>query len=179
MISTASSKRAILRSNGRPNASNSASFQPAPRATRKPAAADFVDGGSRAGEQGRLAERRAGDERAELDPRRHGGERREHRPAVPRPALGATVAPVEQVVADPQRVEARLLGGARDRRQLGPANLALDLGQLEPDPHAQNASNAGGSLGIAVISRQTPFECAISSTWSMSSSRPSRLPRAR
>ena len=145
----------------------------------KPPAAHLVDRRSSAREQRRRAERGASDERPELDAARDGGDRREHRPAVPRPALAATVAAVEQMVADPDRVEAGLLGGQRQRAKLGPAHLTLDLGELDADLHAQNASNAGGSLGIAVISCQTPPRWLISSTWSMSSSRPSRWPRAR
>jgi hypothetical protein len=57
----------------------------------------------------------------------HTGEAGEQRPGVPRPALAPAVAPVEQVVADPQRVEADLLGRARHRDVLGPADVALDL----------------------------------------------------
>ena len=51
-----------------------------------------------------------------------------------------------------------LLGSARHRRQLVTADDPLDLRQLDPDLHvsAQNASNAGGSAGIAVIRCQTP-----------------------
>src|SRR5262249_48302431 len=62
---------------------------------------------------------------------------------------------------------------------LRPAHVALDLGQLNADLHAQNASNAGGSLGMAVICFQTPPSWSIRSTWSISSVRPSREPRAR
>ena len=43
---------------------------------------------------------------------------------------------VEQVVADPERVEPDLLRGPRHRRDLVPARLVLHLGQLNPDPHA-------------------------------------------
>ena len=49
-------------------------------------------------------------------------------------ALAARVA-VEQVVAEPDRVEAGLLGGARHRGVLRPAHLALHLRQLHADPH--------------------------------------------
>src|SRR5206468_11061431 len=106
------------------------------------AAADLVDRGGGAREQRRLMERGARDERPELDPRRHRGQAGERRPAVPRPALLTPVAAVEKVVAEPDAVEAGLLGGARHRRELRPAHLALDLGQLHADPHvAQNASN--------------------------------------
>ena len=51
--------------------------------------------------------------------------------------------------------------------------------QAQSSTSAQNASNAGGSDGIAVIARQTPSVWSISSTWSMSSVRPSLVPGAR
>ena len=42
---------------------------------------------------------------------------------------------VEQVVADPDRVEAARLRRPRHREVLRPADLALDLGELDADPH--------------------------------------------
>ena len=80
-------------------------------------------------------ERGAGDERAELDTLGDRRQRGEHRPDLPRPALLAAVAAVEQVVAEPDRVEAHLLGGAGHRGVLRPAGLVLDLGELDADPH--------------------------------------------
>jgi hypothetical protein len=80
----------------------------------------------------------AGDERAEADALGRGRQRRQLRPGVPRPALGPAVAAVEQVVAEPDRVEAAGLGRARDRQQLGPADIALDLRQLDTDPRWRN-----------------------------------------
>jgi hypothetical protein len=62
-------------------------------------------------------------------------ERREGRPSVPRAALGATVVSVEQVVAEPDRVEADLLGRSRHPRELRPADVALDLRELHADGH--------------------------------------------
>src|SRR5581483_8218747 len=109
----------------------------------------------------------ARDERPQLDAARHFGEPRERRPAVPRSALGPAVAAVEQMVADPDRVEPDVLGCARHRRELVAAHDALDFGKLHTDLHrasAQNASNAGGSDGIATIRCHTPSRWSISST---------------
>jgi drug/metabolite transporter (DMT)-like permease len=61
---------------------------------------------------------------------------------------------VEQVVADPQRVEAGRLARTRDREQLGPAHLALDLGELEPDPQRHGRSLDFALVGPAFLSRR-------------------------
>ena len=76
----------------------------------------------------------------------------------------------------------------RPQRQ-GPRDLRRDRasrrGRARPAPpprlsySPQNASNAGGSVGSASTCRQRPSRRPISSTWSMSSSRPRREPRAR
>ena len=50
-----------------------------------------------------------------------------HGPTAP---LGA---PIEQVVADPHRIEADLFGHLADGELFWPAHGALDLGQLDPD----------------------------------------------
>jgi hypothetical protein len=39
------------------------------------------------------------------------------------------------VIADPDRLEPGLLRSASDRGDLGPTDLALDLGQLNTDAH--------------------------------------------
>ena len=78
-------------------------------------------------------ERRAGDERAERDPLRDACEPGERRPAVPRTALGTRVPAVEQVVADPDRIEAALLGSVRHRRELVAAYDPLHLGREFPN----------------------------------------------
>jgi len=145
----------------------------------EPPARQLVDSGGCARENARRMERGARDERTDLDTLRDRGEPRQRRPAIPRPALAAAVAAVEQMVADPDRVVPALLDGARHRRELVASHDTLDLRELDTDLHAQNASKAGGSDGIAVMCRQTPSSCSISSTWSMSSSRPSRRPCAR
>ena len=143
------------------------------------AAAQLVDGRSLSREDSRRVERRARDERPELDALGDPGEPGERRPAVPRPALAAPVAAVEQVVADPERVEAALFRRARHRRELVATHDALDLRQLNADLHAQNASNAGKSSGTAVTSAIWPSRISQKSAWSMSSVRPSRSPCAR
>ena len=74
-----------------------------------------------------------GDERAEGDALSGDGEARQQRPRVPRPALRPPVVAVEQVVADPDRVEADLLGRAGHRGVLRPPHVPLDLGELHAD----------------------------------------------
>jgi hypothetical protein len=157
----------------------------AAEAEDEPTAGELVRRGRHAREQARWVERGAGDERAELDALGDPREPGERRPGIPRAADRVAV---EQMVADPHRVEADLFRRARHRRQLVPARLVLDLGQLNPDLRcpplrqayaAQNPSNAGGSEGMATIRCQTPSTWSINSTWSMSSSRPSRFPWAR
>src|SRR3989441_610277 len=97
-------------------------------AAPEPPAAPFVDRGGHAGQDSRGVERRRGNERAELDSRRDHRQRGELGPDIPGSAVGALVAAVEQMVAHPDRVEARVLRGTRDRDDLRPAHLALDLG---------------------------------------------------
>ena len=107
---------------------------PRPQAEHEPAGAHFGDRRGHLREQARRVEACARDERAEPDALRHRGEAGEQRPDLPRPAFGPAVVPVQQVVAEPDRVEAGLLGGARHRGVLRPPDLALHLGQLHPDP---------------------------------------------
>jgi class 3 adenylate cyclase len=62
-------------------------------------------------------------------------QRRQQRPRFPRTALLAAVSAVEQMVAEPDRVETDLLSRARHRQVLRPAHLALDLRKLNADLH--------------------------------------------
>src|SRR5205823_2047297 len=94
---------------------------------------ELVDGGRHPRQQAGRMERGAGDERAELDALGDPGEPGERRPTVPRAAVRAAV---EQVVADPDRVEAGLLGGPRHRRELVPPDVPLDLRELYADLHS-------------------------------------------
>ena len=57
-----------------------------PEAQHEAPAAQLVDRGGLLGEQRRVVEVRAGDERPELDPRRRGRDRRQQRPGLPRAA---------------------------------------------------------------------------------------------
>jgi hypothetical protein len=71
-------------------------------------------------------------ERPKLNPLGRGGERRQHRPGLPWPTFGATVAAVKQVIADPDRIKAARLGGARHRQVFRPADPPLYLRKLNP-----------------------------------------------
>jgi hypothetical protein len=48
------------------------------------------------------------------------------------------------VVTEPHRVEPALFGGQRDRSHLRPANVALDLRKLEPNPQRQHRHQTAG-----------------------------------
>jgi hypothetical protein len=99
----------------------------------EPAAAHLVDRRRHPGEHPRRVERGARHQRAEPDAFGRGREGREHRPRVPRTPFGTSVAAVQQVVAEPDRVEADLLGRAGHRHQLRPTDVTLDLGELHAD----------------------------------------------
>jgi aspartate/methionine/tyrosine aminotransferase len=77
-------------------------------------------------------------ERPEPNATRERRECGELRPRVPRATFGTPAAAIEQVVADPDRFESRLLRCARDRRDFRPPHLTLDLGQLDPYPHSDD-----------------------------------------
>ena len=133
MIVNASSKRSIRWSNGKPKARNSVSFQPAPRPRiRRPPLISSIVGGL-LGEQRRVVEVRARDERPELHAGRRGGDGRHRGPRLPRAARRPVGPSIEEVLADPDRVVAEVLDGADHVEDLRPADLALDLGQLDAD----------------------------------------------
>ena len=103
-------------------------------AEHEAAAADVIDGGRHLRQQAGAVEGRAGHQRAERDPFGRRGKRRQHRPDLPGPALGAAVlGGVEQVIAEPDRVESDLLGGRRHGQILGPADDPLGLWELHSD----------------------------------------------
>jgi len=72
-------------------------------------------------------------QRAESDATGRGGDGGEQRPRFPRPPRAIDLIAVEQVITKPDRIEAHLLAEARHRHDVRPANLALDLRQLEAD----------------------------------------------
>ena len=86
---------------------------------------------------------RAGDQRPELDPRRRGGDRGQQRPRLPRAASRPILPAIEEVLADPHGVEPEVLDRAGHVEELGPADLALDLGELDAD-----LERAGGGVVI-------------------------------
>src|SRR5919204_3938963 len=94
---------------------------------------DLVDGRSHPREDPGRMERRTRDERAQLHAAGRRRERSEHRPHVPGSALAAIVVSIEEMVAEPDGVEARLLRRTRHGDVLRPPHDPLDLGQLDPD----------------------------------------------
>src|SRR5439155_5287484 len=91
-----------------------------PEAEYETAAADLVDRGRPPRQQPGRRERGARHQRADRRSLRLDRQPGERRPRVPWAAFLAAIAAVEQVVADPQGVEASLLGDARDGGVLGP-----------------------------------------------------------
>src|SRR5207248_1438686 len=85
----------------------------------------------------------ARDERPEAHARRGRRERREHRPDVPWPTLAAIPVAIEQMVAEPDRVEADLLRGTRHRDVLLPPHNAFDLRQLDSDAERTRRHSCG------------------------------------
>ena len=97
-------------------------------------ARDRVDGRRLLGQHRRCVEAGRCHERSDLDRRGRGRDRRQRRPDLPRAAI-ADLEFVEQVVAEPERVEPDRLGGLRHCDQLRERNLPLHLGELDTDPH--------------------------------------------
>ena len=142
MIVNASSNRSIRWSYGIAVGAELGLVPAGAEAEDEAAAAQLVDRGGLLGEQGRVVEVRAGDERPELDPRRRGGDRGQQRPRLPRPAGGPVLPAIEEVLADPHGVEPEVLDRAGHVEELGPADLALDLGELDAD--LERAAGGGG-----------------------------------
>src|SRR4051812_43219496 len=99
----------------------------------EPASTQLVDGGRLPREDAGRVERSAGYERPQLDALGDLCEPGEGRPAVPGTALDAAVAAIEEVVADPDRVEAALFRRARHRGELVAPHHAFHLGKLNAD----------------------------------------------
>src|SRR6266508_5886102 len=98
-------------------------------------AADLLNRGRLSGQQPGRAEARARYEGPQPNPIGHGRERAEETPRVPRTALLAAIVPVEEVVAEPDRVEADVFGRTGHGGVLRPRHLTLDLGKLHPNAH--------------------------------------------
>src|SRR6476660_7959290 len=83
---------------GQPERTELFSVPPGPERGDEPAAAQLVDGGSLPREYAGRVKGSARDERSELDAFGDLGKPRERRPAIPRPALGAAVTAIQQMV---------------------------------------------------------------------------------
>jgi len=99
-------------------------------AEHEAALADLVDRRGHLRDQARRVKAGARDQRPDRHPLRDGGE-----PGHQRPHLERAAVLVEQVVAEPDRVEPDLFGGQRHGAVLGPGDLAFDLRQLDADAH--------------------------------------------
>ncbi len=119
MTSRSSSNRPTRWSNGNPNAAYSGSCQPQPRPriSRPPETSSSV--AAHLGHQAGVPERRAHDERAELDARDHRRQGRQDRPGLVEAFVGLAREAEDQVVEHPDRVEAGALGALREVERLG------------------------------------------------------------
>ena len=126
----------------------------------QPSARDLVDRVGALGEDGRVVERGAGDERPQLDPAGRGGDAREHRPGLPRTPRSPLPPAVEEVLAEPERVVAEVLERPGHVEELGPADLALDLRQLDSDleraSHRTMVAGRQDADGLISASRAGP-----------------------
>jgi hypothetical protein len=147
MIEKASSKRVTRSSVGWPNASYSGVVPAGPEAEDEAAAGDRIGRRGHVREQGRIAERHAHDERADLDAVRGGGEGGEDRPPLV-DALGRLPRrATEEVVTDPGGVEAELLGMLGEGEHLRPGWHAAppsdrDIGTVTPTLIARSLGSA-------------------------------------
>ena len=91
-------------------------------------AADLVDRGGLLGEHGRVVKAGRGHQRPKLDSRCDGRQGSQLGPCLPRASGPLAGLPVEQVVADPQGIEAEFLGARRHGTQLRPADYVFHLG---------------------------------------------------
>ena len=145
MIVNASSNRSTRWSNGMPNARNSVSFQPAPRPriSRPPLISSMVVAClARSAGLWNAVQATSGPNSIAIGDR---GDRRQHRPRLPRAARRAVGPAIEEVLAEPDRVVAEVLDGAGHVEELAPARLALHLGQLDTRPSAGASASTVGA----------------------------------
>ena len=83
-------------------------------------------------------ERQRRHERAEPHARGARGEPGQLGPGIPRSALEPAPTPIEEVIAQPDRVEADTLRRPRNRHVLRPVNRTLDLGKLDAHAHGRS-----------------------------------------
>jgi hypothetical protein len=96
------------------------------------AAGDHVEGGDHLGEQRRVPVGHAGDERAEPDALRAGGERAEQRVALEDGLVRtAQRGQLPEMVHHPHRLESAVLGGASDLGDVFEHLAIVDAGELE------------------------------------------------
>src|SRR5205823_4239318 len=122
-------------------------------------ATDLVERVGHLGQQGRLAEAGAGNERPECDSPGDGRERAQQRPGLPAPARLAlrndegAMRAEDQVIWHEQRVDADLLGGNGDLLQLGPGYDSPGAGHevIAVAHHQADLESAGPTLRAVVV----------------------------
>ncbi|HET9521618.1 MAG TPA: hypothetical protein VFO73_11270 [Candidatus Limnocylindrales bacterium] len=119
-----------------PDGCNGLTNSPAPRpivAGSRPTSAQIASS---------VASRGASSSTWALDARRRRGGRAGHRDAVPRALVRAVLRAPEQLVRDPERIEADLLGGACHPAEVGPAgrrSLRPELHDRQDNPDFERA----------------------------------------
>src|SRR5215217_3433552 len=107
-------------------------FMPAGTETEdQPAAADLVDGVGHLGNQSRIAEAGAGYERTDLESPGRGGKCGQQRPGIPGALLVRLREAKEEVVRQPEGIEADFFRAPRHRRDVSPTQAAPAPGFLE------------------------------------------------
>ncbi len=156
MIVKASANRSIRWSNGMPNARNSVSFQPAPRprTKRPPLISSRVSACfARTAGLWNAVQATSGPSRIRVVAAASPARRVQASQGPRVVAVGETV---EEVIAQPDRVEAELLRLAGHRDDLAPADLAFDLRQLDADPDGAPADRRHGESGWHRVERRGP-----------------------
>src|SRR5215203_5416933 len=104
----------------------------------EPAIADFISCLGNFGEQRRVAEAHAGDQRADFDPRRGRPNGSQHLPAFPASLGGRIVQLEDHVIRDPDRIETIVFSFLRQPKDIAPTmnagtHFSVAIGKIESD----------------------------------------------
>ena len=99
----------------------------------EPPTTDLVHGRGQLREHGGIVETGAGHQRPDRDAARNRGNPGQLRPGFPRAARTVRIIPVQQMIANPDGIEAQLLAESNHCRNFRPANISLHFGKLEAD----------------------------------------------
>ena len=108
-----------------------------PDAEHEPAIGDLIERCGLLRQHGRVVERGRGHQGSDRHALRHRGDSGEDRPRLPRTRDAPIGISIQQMVADPHRVEPDCLGGRGDVLELGPPHHPFHLGELHSDTHGR------------------------------------------